>query len=63
MDFGTVTRNVQWFEEMKLVLVIQSEGFLLRKMGIQGMPSLKINLLFKKIHRNKNEILEISYLV
>ena len=63
MDFGTVTRNVQWFEEMKLVLVIQSEGFLLRKMGIQGMPSLKINSSFKKIHRNKNEILEISYLV
>ena len=44
MDFGTVTRNVQWFEEMMLVLVIQSEGFLLnlRQMGIQGMPNLRI---------------------
>ena len=45
MDFGTVTRNVQWFEETMLVLVIQSEGFLLnlRQMGIQGMPNLKIS--------------------
>ena len=44
MDFGTVTRNVQWFEETMLVLVIQSEGFLLnlRQMGIQGMPNLRI---------------------
>ena len=44
MDFGTVIRNVQWFEETMLVLVIQSEGFLLnlRQMGIQGMPNLKI---------------------
>ena len=59
MDFGTVTRNVQWFEETMLVLVIQSEGFLLnlRQMGIQGMPNLKIlkKYIFnvqKIFHRN-----------